>query len=85
MRFAVTATGATAFRTCYDHIVPFGETLAYREPECASRALTAGRRRHKGDAPWGRGIWLGRSETSTEHIVGTVRLEAAFWRRPCGG
>ena len=28
-------------------------------------------RLHKGDTAWDKGIWLGQSETTPEHIVGT--------------
>ena len=30
-----------------------------------------GRRLHKGDTAWKKGLWLGKSETNLEHIVGT--------------
>ena len=35
------------------------------------RGLLSGRRLHKGDTAWEKGIWFGKSGTDPEHIVGT--------------
>ena len=33
--------------------------------------MTGGRRRHKADFSWHRGIWLGHVDRTDEHIVGS--------------
>ena len=43
-------------------IVPFGETILWRLP--LGRVV-------KAHGVWHRGLWLGRTETSDEHIVAT--------------
>ncbi|CAK0836065.1 unnamed protein product [Prorocentrum cordatum] len=54
-------------------ICNFGETVLYRIARPARRGLTGGRRLHRGEAQWGRGIWVGRSDESQEHLVMTPR------------
>ena len=50
-------------------VVPWGEKVLFMEPRPKHRRLKGGRRHQKMDA----GIWLGRSEESDEHLLGTPR------------
>ena len=43
-----------------------------RRSKPTHRALQGGKRWHKGDAAFIKGVWVGRSETSDEHIVLTL-------------
>ena len=52
--------------------MPFAEVVLVRVPKPTHRALQGGKRCHKGDAVFIRGVWVGRSETSDEHIVLTL-------------
>ena len=66
--------GMTAYKQVYgEHktqkVVPFAEVVLVRVPEPSHRALQGGKRWHKGDAVFIRGVRVGRSETSDEHIV----------------
>ncbi|CAK0893566.1 unnamed protein product, partial [Prorocentrum cordatum] len=54
-------------------ICNFGETVLHRIARPAHRGLAGGRRLHRGGAQWGRGIWVGRSDESQEHLVMTPR------------
>ncbi|CAK0870594.1 unnamed protein product [Prorocentrum cordatum] len=54
-------------------ICNFGETVLYRIARPAHRGLTGGRRLRRGEAQWGKGIWVGRSDESQEHLVMTPR------------
>ena len=54
----------------YTHeVVPIAEVVLVRVPKPTHRALQGGKRWHKGDAVIIKGVWVGRSETSDEHIV----------------
>ena len=56
----------------YTHaVVPFAEVVLVRVPKPTHRGLQGGKRWHKGDAMVIKGVWVGRSETSDEHIVPT--------------
>ena len=60
-------------QACGEHhtpeVVPFAEIVLVRVPKPTHRALQGGRRWHNGDAVFIKGVWVGRSETSDEHIV----------------
>ena len=60
-------------------IVQFAETALFKIMAPEHRGLSSGRRLHKGDTAWEKGIWLGKSETNPEHIVGTKKK--VHWRR----
>ena len=77
-RYARGAGGITPFRA-YDRdytqeIVPFAKTALFKIMAPEHRGLLSGRRLYKGDTAWENGIWLGKSETNLEHIVGTRKL-----------
>ena len=59
-----------AYGEHYSHeVVPFAEVILERIPKPTHRALQGGKRWHKGVAVFIKGVWVGRSETSDEHIV----------------
>ena len=67
-RFQVHPTGKTAFQSVrlrgYNgEIVQFAESVWGRDPSEAAGEF-------KADSRWTKGIWLGKVETSDEHIVG---------------
>ena len=73
-RYKQKGNGMTAFKQAYgEHhtheVVPFAEVILGRIPKPTHRALQGGKRWHKGDAVFIKGVWVGRSETSDEHIV----------------
>ena len=51
--------------------LPFADTVLFKILAPEHRGLSSGKRLHKGNTAWDTGIWLGRSETNTEHIVRT--------------
>ena len=54
----------------YTHeVVPVAEVVLVRVPNRTHRGLQGGKRWEKGDAVFINGVWVGRSETSYEHIV----------------
>ena len=54
----------------YTHEVePFAEVVLVRVPKPTHRGLQGGKRWHKGDVVFIKGVWVGRSETSDEHTV----------------
>ena len=64
----------TAYRQAYgEHhtheVVLFAEVVLVMVPKPTHRGLQGGKRWPKGDAVFIKGVWLGRSETSDEHIV----------------
>ena len=68
--------GITPFQAAYDQdytqeIVPFAETVLFSILAPEHRGLSSGKRLHKGDTAWDKGVWLGKSETNSEQIVGT--------------
>eukprot|EP00974_Lingulodinium_polyedra_P064427 6223974-Lingulodinium_polyedra.AAC.1 len=52
-------------------IVPFAETLLYRISMPSHRRLPRGKRYHKADSAWVRGIFLGMAEESNEYLIAT--------------
>eukprot|EP00969_Alexandrium_andersonii_P339828 15021909-Alexandrium_andersonii.AAC.1 len=68
-RFHVRSNGRTAYRDVHDvdyksAIIPFGETILYRISMPANRRLPRGRRYHKADSAWVRGLFVGKTEES---------------------
>ena len=59
-----------AYREHYTHeVVSFAEIVLVRVPRPTHRGLAGGKRWHKGDAVFIKGVWVGRTETSDEHVV----------------
>ena len=59
-----------AFGEHYTHeVVPFAEIFLVRVPKPTHRGLQGGKRWHKGDAVFIKGVRVGRSDLSDEHIV----------------
>ena len=59
-----------AYGEHYTHeVVPFAEIVLVRVPRPTRRGLAGGKRWHKGDAVFIKGVWVGRTETSDEHVV----------------
>ena len=52
-------------------MVPFAELVLVRRPVPSHRGSKA-ERQHKGDSQWVKGIWIGRSETTDEHLAWTI-------------
>ena len=76
-RYKRKGNGVTAFKeACGEHfsheVVLFAEVILARIPKPTRRALQGGKRWHMGDAFCIKGVWVGRSETSDEHIVLTL-------------
>jgi hypothetical protein len=53
-------------------VVPFSETVLFREPRPDHRRLTGAARQRKAESQWERGIWLGRSDEANDHLIGTA-------------
>ena len=75
-RYKQKGNGMTAYKQAYGEqytheVVPFAEIVLVRVPKPTHRGLQGGKRWHKGDAVFIKGVWVGRSETSDEHIVFT--------------
>ena len=59
-----------AYGEHYTHeVVPFAEIVLVRVPRPTHRGLAGVKRWHKGDAVFIKGVWVGRTETSDEHVV----------------
>ena len=54
---------------CTHEVVPFAEIVLVSYPKPTHRGLQGGKRWHKGDAVFIKGVWVGRSDLSEEHIV----------------
>ena len=72
-RYAVRATGTTAYMEAFGteyhgEICKWGETLMFQESASYTGVLVMNRRRRKADARYRKGIWVGRSEDTNEHI-----------------
>ena len=87
-RFHVKANGRTCFEELHQtrykqDVVPWAEKVLFMEPRPKHRRLKGGRRAQKMGAAMEPGIWLGRTEESDEHLVGTARgvLRARTVRR----
>eukprot|EP00435_Cladocopium_sp_Y103_P019977 s1163_g4.t2 len=87
-RFHVKANGRTCFEELHQSrykqdVVPWAEKVLFMERRPKHRRLKGGRRAQKMDAAMEPGIWLGRTEESDEHLVGTARgvLRARTVRR----
>ena len=50
-------------------IVEFAETVLFKIPASHTGQVTTNVRQFKADSSWGRGVWVGRTEESNEHIV----------------
>ena len=62
-----------AYGEHYTHeVVPFAEIVLVRVPKPTHHGLQGGKRWHKGDAVFIKGVWVGGSGTSDEHIVLTT-------------
>ena len=73
----VDSNGMTAYKQAYgEHytheVVPFAEIVLVRVPKPTHRGLQGGKGWHKGDAVFIKGVWVGRSVLSDEHIVLTL-------------
>lgn len=76
-RFNVRATSRAAYHEVYatewrGDLCTWVETVVFQESASYSGALVMGRRNKTTDARYRKGIWLGRSEESNEHIVCTA-------------
>ena len=76
-RYKQKGNGMTAHKQAYGkhythEVVSFAEVVLVRVPKPTHRALQGGKRCHKGDAVFIKGVWVGRSETSDEHIALTL-------------
>eukprot|EP00971_Amphidinium_carterae_P226972 4501933-Amphidinium_carterae.1 len=76
-RFLVKPTGVTPYRAVFgedfgEQIVEFGETVMARQPVSPSGKIHGNRRYKKADTLWLKGLWLGRTEQTAEHIVAVV-------------
>ena len=88
-RYKQKGNGTTAYRQAYgEHytheVVPFEEIVLVRVPKPTHRGLQGGKRWHKGDLVFIKGVWVDKSETSDEHIVLTVacfRVQFDDWNR----
>ena len=75
-RYARGASAITLSRAAYDQdhtqqTVPLAETIFFETLALDHRGLSSVRRLHNGDTAWSKEIWLGRSESNPEHVVGT--------------
>ena len=73
-RYKQKRNGMTAYKQAYvEHytheIVPFADIVLVRVPRPTHRGLAGGTRWHKGDTVFIKGVWVGRTETSDEHVV----------------
>ena len=73
-RYKPKGNGMTAYKQAngehYTHeVVPVAEVVLVWVPKPTHRVLQCGKRWHKGDALFIKGVWVGRSEKSDEHIV----------------
>ena len=73
-RYKQKGNGMTAYKqACGEHytheVVPFSDVILVKIPKPTHRALQGGKRWHRCDATFVRGVWVGRSETSDDHIV----------------
>ena len=76
-RYKQKGNGMTAYKHAYgEHytheVVPFAEIVLVRVPKPTHHGLQGGKRWHKGDAVFIKGVWVGGSGTSDEHIVLTT-------------
>ena len=83
-RFSVRVTGRTAYQEAYDtewrgDLCTWLETVLFQESAIYTGALVMNRRRRKADATFTKGVWVGRSEDTNEHIVCTA--DGAFLTR----
>ena len=72
--FMPKASGRTAYMDAFDsnyntEVVPFGETVLFRVLRPSHRGLPGGKRQHRADADWKRGIWRGRTEETNENVL----------------
>ena len=73
-RYKQKGNGMTAYKQAYgEHytheFVPFAEIVLVRVPRPTHRGLAGGKRWHKGDAVFIKGVWVGRTQTSDEHVA----------------
>ena len=73
-RYKPKGNGMTAYKQAYgEHytheVVLFAEIVLVRVPRPTHRVLQGGKRWHKGDAVFIKGVWVGGSDLSDEHIV----------------
>ena len=78
-RYKPKGNGTTAYiQACGEHytheVVLFAEIVLVRVPKPTHRGLQGGKveRWHKGDAVFIKGVWVGRSDLSDEHVVLTL-------------
>ena len=75
-RYHIKTTGSTPFFDLFQEdfkqpMLPFGETVLFRSAVSQSGRLLRNKRQYSGDPLWHRGIYLGRTEDSHEHLIGT--------------
>ena len=83
-RFKVGGDGQTAYqrqtgKRCVTEVVPFAETVWYRELHAS------GDRKRSLNTRWKEGIWLGHARNSSEVLIGTQHGVTRAWavrRRP---
>ena len=73
-RFRVRSDGNTSYFAGHGHnytgeVVPFGESVLFKAPVSHSRQKRGGKRHHKADSCWAKGIWVGKTENNDEHVV----------------
>eukprot|EP00971_Amphidinium_carterae_P059907 1184955-Amphidinium_carterae.2 len=76
-RFLVKPTEVTPFRAVFgenfgEQCAEFRETVMARQPVSPSGKIHCNRRYNKAGTLWLKGVWLGRTEQTAEHIVAAV-------------
>ena len=82
-RYKQKGNGTTAYKqACGEHytheVVRFAETVLARVPKPTHRGVQGGKRWHKGDAVFIKGVWVGRSETSDEQSFSRLEVACSF-------
>jgi hypothetical protein len=77
-RFQQGADGKTAYqrqtgRACRSHVVPFGESVLYKQLK------RSGEKKNALDVNWHAGLWLGHVGGSSEVLIGTREGVARGW------
>eukprot|EP00971_Amphidinium_carterae_P241184 4788299-Amphidinium_carterae.1 len=76
-RFHIKPSGVTPFKAAFgedyhEQLIEMGETIMARQPVSPSGKIHGNRRYRKADTLWLKGIWLGRTEQTAEHIVAVI-------------
>ena len=75
-RYAVKSNQRTAYQDAFDcqytsPLIPFAETVLFKTPMSKARRAHGRNVITKGETAWAKGIYLGRSVTSNEYLLGT--------------